>query len=329
MSIKESTGIVIKAPRDFAVGTVPIGTLAGDQVIVKVHSAPINPSDQMSLVGTYPAGKSFPSIAGLEGSGVVVEAGADAQGLIGKRVAFFAISPTHGSWSDYCLTSAKTCFPLLDAIDFEQGACALVNPLTVEAMMLECTDRGYKCIVHAGASSQLGRMMIKIAPRHGVKVINLCRREENVQMLKDAGAEIVIDTTVDKWEATMAAVFAEHKPQAFFDPVCGEVGSKVIAALPPKSQIYTYGALGGFSYNVGVGDLIFQGKQIRGFWLNVEIAEPTRAIAVATAMMTNLAAGVYKTEVAKRFKTSEYAEALDFYKKNMTAGKVLFQNPNF
>jgi NADPH2:quinone reductase len=330
-TIKESTGVVIKGPNDLAHSTIAIGKVGDDEVIVKVHSAPINPADLMLCAGMYPAGKTHPCTAGLEGSGVVVEAGAgaEAQALMGKRVAFFATLPTQGSWGDFCHTNAKTCFPLLDAIDFEQGACALINPLTVEAMMIECDEKGYKTIVHAGASSQLGRMMIKIAPKHNVTVINLVRREENVKLVKEAGAQIVIDTTAADWEATMAAVFAEHKPQAFFDPVCGEVGSKVVAALPPKSNIYTYGALGGFSYNVAVGDLIFQDKKLQGFWLNHQIADPARGAAAAGAMMTHLAAGVYKTEVAKRFKTSEFAEALEYYKGNMTAGKALFQNPNF
>jgi len=330
-AIKESTGVLIKGPSDLAYGSVPTGKVAEGDVIVKVHSAPVNPADLMLCQGAYPAGKSHPCTAGLEGSGVVVEAGAsaEAQALMGKRVAFFATLPTQGSWSDFCQTNAKSCFPLLDAIDFEQGACALINPLTVEAMMLECDEKGYKVIVHAGASSQLGRMMVKIAPKHNVTVINLVRREENVKMLKEAGAQIVIDTTAADWEATMAALFAEHKPQAFFDPVCGEVGSKVLAALPPKSTIYNYGALGGLSYNVGVGDLIFADKHIRGFWLNTEMAVPGRGAAAGAAMMGHLAGGVYKTEVVKRFKTSEFAEALAYYKGNMTAGKVLFQNPNF
>jgi len=330
-AIKESTGVVIKGPNDLAYSTIAIGKVADDEVIVKVHSAPINPSDQMLCVGSYPAGKSHPCTAGLEGSGVVVEAGAGAaaQALIGKRVAFFATLPTQGTWGDFCHTSAKTCFPLLDSIDFEQGACALINPLTVEAMMIECDEKGYKAIVHSGASSQLGRMMVKIAPKHNVTVINLVRREENVKMLKEAGAQIVVDTTAADWETTLAALFAEHKPQAFFDCVCGELGSKVLAALPPKATTYTYGALGGFSYNIGVGDLIFQDKHVCGFWLNNQIADPARGAAAATAMMTHLAAGVYKTEVVKRFKTSEFAEALEFYKGNMSVGKVLFQNANF
>lgn len=329
MPSKQSTGVVVRALGDVATGTIPIMPLGADDVVVKVHSAPVNPSDQMVLSGTYPESKGYPFIGGLEGSGVVVEAGADAQGLVGKRVAFFAFSPAHGSWSDYCVTSSKTCFPLTDAIDFEQGACALVNPLTAEAMILTCTDRGHTCIVHSGASSQLGRIMVKIASKHGVKVINLCRRAENVKVLKALGAEIVIDTTADNWEATMASVFAEHKPQAFFDALCGEVGSKVVAALPPKAHIYTYGALGGVSYNIGVGNLIFLGKQIHGFSLFDEISAPARAVEVATNALSNLAAGVYKTDVSRRFRTADFAEALDFYGKNMSAGKVLLQNPNF
>lgn len=329
-SIKGSTGVVIKGPKDLEFGTIPFDKLGSDEVIVKVHSAPINPSDQGLLAGSYPAGKTFPCTAGIEGAGLVVEAGSgpDAQALLGKRVSFFSRHPSFGTWSDFCLTTSQGCFPLPDEIDYEQAACALVNPLTVESMMLECEEKGYRAVVHAAASSQLGRMMVQIAPKHGIKVINIVRRAENVALLKSLGAEIVIDQAEDGWEAALAAAIKEVQPQAFFDPVCGELGSKIVAALPMGATVYGYGALGGFTYTISLGDLAFQNKTIVGFWLNHELVKP-RIKKAAAAVMANLKAGVYKTVVTARYNTTEFAKAVEHAGHNATAGKVLLQNANF
>jgi NADPH:quinone reductase-like Zn-dependent oxidoreductase len=53
---------------------VPVPVPNQDQVLIRVDSAPINPSDIGSLRGTYP-GRSYPSTPGNEGAGVVVSEG--------------------------------------------------------------------------------------------------------------------------------------------------------------------------------------------------------------------------------------------------------------
>lgn len=46
--------------------------LVEGDLLVKVAAGPINPSDLSFLAGVYPASRTYPCIAGNEGSGVVV-----------------------------------------------------------------------------------------------------------------------------------------------------------------------------------------------------------------------------------------------------------------
>ena len=43
--------------------------------MIKIDSAPINPSDLAFLMGHYSSGKPFPTVPGFEGSGTVVLSG--------------------------------------------------------------------------------------------------------------------------------------------------------------------------------------------------------------------------------------------------------------
>ena len=87
------------------------------EVLIKLLAAPINPSD-LAKVREISAEESSIFIPGIEGCGRVVAAG---KGILpplflGKRVAFFAKYPNSGSWAEYVLTTAGSCFPVSKSI---------------------------------------------------------------------------------------------------------------------------------------------------------------------------------------------------------------------
>ncbi len=49
------------------------------------------------------------------------------------------------------------------------------------------------CVVNTAAASALGRMMIRYFRTNGIKVINIVRRKEQVDILKSEGAEFILD----------------------------------------------------------------------------------------------------------------------------------------
>src|SRR5947209_2083871 len=49
---------------------------AGDEVVVEMRAAPINPADLNAIEGKYPGKREVPAIPGFEGAGGVVEVGA-------------------------------------------------------------------------------------------------------------------------------------------------------------------------------------------------------------------------------------------------------------
>lgn len=104
---------------------------APNQVLVRVEAAAVNPSDLEFMQGRYGFRRPLPTTAGFEASGVVVAGnGADAERLIGQRVACVVQSRGDGTWAEYVVVDANVCMPLQPAVDFEQGAMLFISPFT-------------------------------------------------------------------------------------------------------------------------------------------------------------------------------------------------------
>jgi NADPH:quinone reductase-like Zn-dependent oxidoreductase len=153
----------------------------GNQVLVQMEAAPINPSDLAILTSTadlenaeYSPGRFVADMpepfysaqkgrhgqrlpVGNEGAGVVVAAGEQAQGLVGQRV---ACVPGH-AYSQYCIADAAMCLPLGD-ISSEDGASAFVNPMTALGFVETARMENQKGIIHLAAASNLGQMLVTI-----------------------------------------------------------------------------------------------------------------------------------------------------------------------
>ena len=69
---------------------MPIPEPGPDEVLVKMHSMPINPSDLLFMSGAYGIPLAHPYTPGSEGSGEVVKAGPGdlSASLVGKRVCY-------------------------------------------------------------------------------------------------------------------------------------------------------------------------------------------------------------------------------------------------
>jgi len=181
--------------------------------------------------------------------------------------------------------------------------------------------------VHAGASSSLGKMLVKQCKKEGITLINIVRREESAQALRDLGAEHILNQTAPTFDADMKAMFETLKPSAFFDPVTGEVGTKIIKALPAHAVTWTYGALDMSPYGLDASTLIFTGKCIRGFWLSHFLQKnPEQAKEFAMKTVGDLSSGDSAIIIRERFELKDWEKALEASNVDAWKGKVIFKN---
>ncbi len=313
-------------PESIRVENVRVERPGRGQVTIRVAAAPINPSDIMFLRGRYGLTKPTPAIPGFEGAGIVVSAGPDLYGrwLLGKRVACGTEPEGGGTWAEYVTTSTRLCMPLPPRVSDEEGAMAMANPVTAIALLHEAKDRGHKAAVHTAAAGALGRILFRVASKAGFPVIHVVRREEQVRLLKDLGDEIVLNSTSPDFLEKLKEEARRLDATIAFDPIGGESTGQLVDALPKGSQIIVYGALSLDDARVDPKRLIFDGKQIEGFWFPEWAKKKGMWRMISCARKSIKGIGVdWTTEVAERVPLDQVREALLRYEEDMTRGKVL------
>lgn len=228
----------------------------GNQVLVKMEAAPINPSDLAILTGAadfenadYSPGKVVAKMpepfnsgskarhgqklpAGNEGAGTVVATGDSdmAKALMGQRVACVP----GNAFSQYAIADAAMCLPLGDH-SAETGASSFINPMTALGFVENAKADGQKAILHTVGASNLGQMLNRICLEDGMDLVNIVRKDEQVELLKSQGARHVVNSSDDDFMTKLRSAIDETDAFYGFDPIGG--GQMVDSCFKAMEQV--------------------------------------------------------------------------------------------
>jgi NADPH:quinone reductase-like Zn-dependent oxidoreductase len=171
-------------------------------------------------------------------------------------------------------------FSLPSDLPVQDAASFFVNPYTALAIFDTARAEGTKAFVHTAAASQLGQMIVKLSltpTMAGMEVINVVRREEQAELLREIGAKHIVVTGSgeddDSWKKELASKIKELGATVAFDAVAGRSTGDLLDALPKKGTVYVYGGLAGKVGNIDPMALIYHGKKVKGFFLSNWIAQ--------------------------------------------------------
>ncbi len=316
-----------------SVSEIPVPKPGKGEVLVKMIASPINPSDLAFLRGGYGPEKTFPVVPGFEGSGIVVASGGGIlpKLRLGKTVACAATPKKQGCWAEYMVTSAASCIPLPPEVSAGQGSMMFVNPMTALAFFdihhSFSKEKGKKIgIINTAAGSTLGQMIIKLAIREKIPLISVVRREEQIETLKNAGAEFVLNSEAPDFDETLKILAAKLDAKLVFDAVGGKLSGRLLNAVPSGSRMYIYGRLSPEECSFNPSGFISEEKQVKGFllnhWLkNAGLLKKLQTINTVKKLLKN----DLSSSVHRKFSPEEISEAIDYYKNNMSKGKVIIR----
>jgi NADPH:quinone reductase-like Zn-dependent oxidoreductase len=330
----QMTAVVLDAysgPEALRVEQRPVPKPGKDEVLVKVAASPVNPSDLALLDGEYGFKNPPPVVPGGEGSGTVVAVGPGPMGryFLGKRVACLSQGTGSGMWADYVVTTAKGgALPLHESVSMEQGAMSIINPLTASAFMEIAKKGGHKAIVLTAAASALGQMVNRLGRSEGVQVINVVRREPQVDLLKEQGATVVLNSSTADFDQQLKEVCHQADAHLAFDAVAGPMTRQLLDALPNQSKVTVYSCLSYEAPQAGPDHIIFEEKAIDGFWLGPWINNMNLIqILLLWRRAQKLMGDELRSEVRARYPFQEAKQAVQDYLGQMTGGKILLR-PN-
>ena len=292
MSDKNSKEIRSKVTRDgnieISIATVEKPIPSDNEVLIKVEAAPINPSDLGLLLSfaadlstintsgsrdeTVTSMKINPSLmnamkprldqsmpVGNEGAGVIEDAGENAKDLIGKVVGLAG----GAMYSQYRCVPASSCLVMNEGTSPADAASSFVNPLTALSFLETMKMENHTAIIHTAAASNLGQMLVKICKDDAVPLVNIVRKDEQVDILKNLGAEYICNTSDDNFMENLVEALVETGATLGFDATGGgnngELPGQILSAMEIAAnktskeysrygsdtykQVYIYGGL--------------------------------------------------------------------------------------
>jgi len=175
------------------------------EVIVDTELVPINPADVLNLTGQYGAEPpKLPMIPGAEGVGRIAKCGAEVSHVKpGDRV----LLPGPGTWRERIKASAKSVFALPEGVDPQQLAMLRVNPATAWLMLHDfVSPKSGIWVIQNAANSGVGQCLIRFAREVGMKTVNVVRRAELVETLRQYGGDVVLTDGPDLDTRVRAAI---------------------------------------------------------------------------------------------------------------------------
>jgi len=351
--------------------SIPTPEPGPDEVVVRVEASPLNPSDLGLLFGGADMSTAVASgtadapvvtakidapvmaamaprvgeslAVGNEGAGVVVEAGSSAasQALVGKTVAILG----GAMYAQYRCIKAVQCLVLPAGTTAAEGASCFVNPLTALGMVGTMRAEGHTALVHTAAASNLGQMLNRLCIEDGIGLVNIVRKPEQVEMLKQAGAAYVCSSSLPTFMDDLTqALVATGATIAFDATGGGRLAGQILTAMEIAAnrtakeysrygstvhkQVYIYGGLDRspteFNRNFGMAWGI-------GGWLLTPFLQKI-GFEAAQKLRERVAAEIKTTFASTYTKEVSLSEALQLdeiavYGKQATGEKYLI-NPN-
>jgi NADPH2:quinone reductase len=288
MSKEIRTKVTSAGEVELSIAKVEIPERKEDEVLIRVEAAPINPSD-LGLLLSFAADlgsiriegdgdetvtsmpihprlmasmkprldQSMP--AGNEGSGVIIDAGSNAKELIGKTVGLAGGS----MYSQYRCVAAANCLVMEEGTTSVEAASSFVNPLTALAFVETMKMENHTAMVHTAAASNLGQMLVRICKEDGIPLINIVRKQDQVELLKALGAQYVCNMSEASFMEDLVLALSETGATLGFDATgggnSGELPGQILAAMEIAAnkaakeysrygsdtykQVYIYGGL--------------------------------------------------------------------------------------
>ena len=174
-----------------------VGDPGPGEVVFDILAFPINPADISFCRGSYRLRPPLPATPGAEGLGRVIAVGA---GVMHVKPGELVINMQRENWTQRRRVKAEDAVPIPPGLDLAQAAMLRINPPTALLLLEDhvALNPG-DWVIQNVANSAVGRHVIVLAKAHGVRTVNVVRRDDVAGELRDLGADVVLkDDRIEK-----------------------------------------------------------------------------------------------------------------------------------
>jgi NADPH2:quinone reductase len=294
--------------------------LAPGEALVSVAVRPINPADLAFIGGQYRIRPAFPQAAGLEGMGIVLDAGSNAGVQRGSRVAF----RWPGSWAEVVSVPVSRLIDVPADIPDVSAAQMSLNPITAWALLDSAGVCKGDWIVLTAAMSGVSNLVGILARQRGVRVIGVVRGDAKEGASRCTADGVFSSDDPGLVDAIIAAT-GNLRAAALIDSVGGPLAAQLFGILAPGARVIAYGVQDRAAAQITNAMLIYSNLTWQGFgidrWLTQQSA--VRMMEIYDDLWPMVRKGTLKLPVASTHSLEAFGDALSANALPSRDGKVL------
>lgn len=309
-------------PEVLTLSDVPKPDVRPGMVLIKVHAIGVNFADTRFRQGTYVVKPKLPDTPGMEAAGVIEAVGDGVTDLKpGMRVAAFTVK----SYAEYCQAPAPMVIPLPDAVSFEHGAAFPIQVMTAYHMLhtADSTGPGKIVLVHA-AGGGVGIVAVQLAKAAGARVLGTVGSDAKVQLVKDHGADAVINYDTQKFADEVLRLTEGRGVDLILDAVGKPTFEEGLRCLAPFGHLILFGRAGGPTDPLNVATLSAKSQKVSGFMVpTVTRNFPDKTRESAERCFALMRTGRLKLHIGRTFPLAQAADAHRYLESRQSTGKLI------
>lgn len=312
-----------------SVGPVPAPRPGDGEVLVRVHTSGVNPSDVKKRAGSMPAPAQFPRIVPhSDGAGVIEAVGSGVgSARIGQRVWLWNAQWKRpgGTAAELTAVPEEQAVALPGHVSFAEGACLGIPAETAWVAAMEGRPGpGRTVLVHGGAGA-VGSLAIAVAAEAGARVVATASTDEKAAIAEAAGAQAVIRYREADTAAAVLDLTSGRGVDHIVDVDFGANRQVDAAALAANGSIAAYSAPSAPLFEMDY--YAFAARAARLRFVQVYLLPPDERRRAIAGIDRLLRADLLPIRIARHFPLDRIAAAHELQESGGAVGNIVVDIP--
>lgn len=310
-------------PEVLKVVDLDVPTLGKYDVLIKVKAIGVNFADTARREGAYVVPTELPFIPGSEVAGEVEAVGSAVQNIKeGQRV---LASIESGGYAEYAAVNERQVTLLPQDVTYEQAVALPVQGQSAYHILktMGQMQKGETVLVHA-ASGGVGLLAVQLAKIFGAgKIIATASTEEKLELVKDMGADYLINYSEDNWDEEVMSVTEGKGVDLALEMVGGSVFHKTRKCLAEFGRLVIYGVASGEQAKFHPASLMGKNQSIIGFFLPQIMKRGNLYKDSLGELLSFVNEGELKLTIGGSYPLTEAVHVHELFRDRKTTGKIV------
>eukprot|EP01120_Amphizonella_sp_Union-15-10_P009441 TRINITY_DN3572_c0_g1_i1.p1 TRINITY_DN3572_c0_g1~~TRINITY_DN3572_c0_g1_i1.p1 ORF type:complete len:332 (-),score=67.84 TRINITY_DN3572_c0_g1_i1:80-1075(-) len=311
--------------KNLKISEIPAPKVEANQVLLKVHAAGCNFFDVLMVEGKYQVKPPFPFVPGSEFAGEIIKLGQGVTNFkVGDRV--FGLVPW-GCYAEQIVTIPEALYRIPENMSYVEAAgFGMVYATSYAALIFRAELKPKEILLVHAAAGGVGLAAVQIGKALGAIVIGTAGDDEKLQVVKNNGADYVINYTSTDWVSKIKEITKGKGVDVVYDPVGGDVLLNSLKCMAWCGRLIIVGFTSGKIPDIKANYLLLKNISVLGIhWGAYNTHDRKRYLESITGSLDLFNEGKLKPVICRVFPLEQVIDALTLLYTRKSYGKVILK----